>query len=306
MLDKASITNFSRGSFHDGPGIRTVVYFNGCSLNCKWCHNPETISHQDEILYVRSKCIKCGKCIEVCPKHHVVYNDDMLYIRAGCTKCGKCADVCPSGALNVASKGYDFDYIMKEIRKDIPYYNQSGGGVTFSGGECLLHIDLLEKLLKKCKEENIHTCIESAFHVPFEHAERAASYVDFIFADLKIPNSEKHKEFTGKGNELIIDNIRKISNIHNNITIRIPMIPAVNDEVSDIIDFARIINTFGEGIKGVELLKYNYLAESKYELMDKKYYKFGDRTQDNEKMDNLVEWMQKTLERDIPVYYRKG
>lgn len=301
---QATITNISRGSFHDGPGIRTVVYFLGCNMHCKWCHNPETISFKNEIAYVKSKCIHCAKCIEICPECHKILGNDMVFDRENCKNCGKCAENCPSGALSVSGEIYTPERLCKEIKKDKFYYSESGGGVTFSGGECLLQADFLKEVLKYCREENINTCIESAFFVPFENIEKVINEIDFVFADLKIPDREKHKEYTGQYNDKIIENIRKISNIHSNIVIRIPLIPSVNDSEEDMVKFADIINTFGKGIKGVELLKYNYLAESKYENLGKKYTAFSKSTQSEEHLNRLVTSMKRNLNKYIDVFYK--
>ncbi len=301
---QATITNISRGSFHDGPGIRTVVYFLGCSMHCKWCHNPETISFKNEIAYVKSKCIHCAKCIEVCPLCHKIDGENMIFLRENCKACGECADICPSGALSVSGEIYSPERLFKEIKKDKFYFTESGGGVTFSGGECLLQADFLKEVLKYCKAENINTCIESAFFVPFENIEKVIKDIDFIFADLKIPEREKHKEYTGQHNDMIIENIRKISEIHSNIIIRIPLIPTVNDTLEDMYKFGEIINTFSEGVKGVELLKYNYLAESKYENLGKEYTKFSENTQSDGHLNSLLKALKANLVRDIEVFYK--
>ena len=301
---QATVTNISRGSFHDGPGIRTVVYLNGCSMHCKWCHNPETISFKNEIAYVKSKCIHCAKCIEVCPDCHKIVGDNMVFIRENCKNCGKCADSCPSGALSVSGENYTPERLFKEIKKDKFYYSESGGGVTFSGGECLLQADFLKEVLKYCREENINTCIESVFFVPYENILKVIDDIDYIFADLKIPESEKHKEYTGQYNDKIIENIRNVSNIHRNIVIRIPLIPNVNDSAYDMLKFGSIINTLGEGVKGVELLKYNYLAESKYENLGKEYTKFSESTQSEDHLNTLVKALKESLIRDIDVFYK--
>ncbi|MBE6730513.1 MAG: glycyl-radical enzyme activating protein [Ruminococcaceae bacterium] len=304
MEYKANITNISRGSFHDGPGIRTVVYFGGCLLSCKWCHNPETLSFKSDVVYIKSKCIHCGRCVEICPQGHEIRGNDMYFNRVSCKKCGKCAELCPSGALTVTSKPYTPEKLFKEIKKDKFYFNQSCGGVTFSGGECLLQSDFLKEVLKYCREEKINTCIESAFFVPFENILKVINDIDFVFADLKIPDREKHKEYTGQYNDRIIENIRKTSEIHSNIIIRIPLIPGVNDSERDMADFARIINTFGCGVKGVELLKYNYLAESKYENLGKEYTKFSENTQSDGHLNSLVKALKESLIRDIAVFYK--
>lgn len=287
MYVKAPITNIARGSLHDGPGVRTVIYFKGCGLRCKWCHNPETLSHKKEILYVKSKCIHCGKCVDICPEHHKISGNDMIFLRESCTLCGKCVDNCPSLALSMCGEEKTVSEVFSEVKKDSHYYDVSGGGVTFSGGECLLHPEFLSELSKKCKENGIHTAIESAFFVPWENIEKVLPFIDLFFADLKIPDPEKHKKYIGQDNELIVKNIKKLSNKHNNIILRIPVIPGVNDSDEDIEGFSKIIKTFGKGINGIELLKYNNLAESKYDFAGREYIKFSEKSQTDEEMKKL-------------------
>ena len=283
----APVTNISRCSLHDGPGIRTVVYFKGCSLKCEWCHNPETQAFKKQILYAASKCIHCGKCIEICPEHHVIEGNDMHFLREGCSACGRCADACPSLALSMCGEGKTADELVDELKKDQHYYTLSGGGVTFSGGECLMYPEFVAEVAKKCRENAIHTAIESAFHVPWENVEAVLPVIDLFFADLKIPDPEKHRRFTGKDNVQIIENIRKLSERAENIILRIPVIPGVNDSAEDIDGFADIIKTFGKGITGVELLKYNNLAEAKYAIAGMEYTKFADNAQADEEMEKL-------------------
>lgn len=284
MSVTAPITNITRCSLHDGPGVRTVVYFKGCALRCKWCHNPETLSLKKEILYVNSKCIHCGKCLEICPEHHRISENNMIFSREGCTLCGKCVESCPSLALSMCGEEKTIDEVFSEIEKDSHYYSLSGGGVTFSGGECLLYPDFIAGLAKKCKERGIHTAVESALFVPWINVEKLAPFIDLFFADLKIPDSEKHRKFTGQDNRLIIDNITKLSKIHNDIILRIPVIPGVNDSDDDINSFSEIIKTFGKRIKEIELLKYNNLAESKYLFAGREYTKFANNSQTYQEM----------------------
>ena len=287
MFITADISNISRGSLHDGEGVRTVVYFKGCGMRCRWCHNPETFRNEKEILFNPQKCIRCGECIDVCPEHHRIVQGESEFLRDGCTKCGKCAELCPNGALWVCGEKMTVEQVYDEIVKDRHYYEESGGGITLSGGECLLQADFAAELLKRCKKENINTAIESAFFVPYEKVKKVLPYLDFVYADLKIPDSAKHKKYTGQGNELIIENIRRLSNEFDNIVIRIPLIPGVNDSVEDMEKFSEIIRSFGSGIKGVELLRYNYLAESKYASLGMRYESFGKEAQSEEQITKL-------------------
>ena len=280
----APITNISRGSLHDGPGVRTVVYFKGCGLKCKWCHNPETLKAKKQVIYIASKCIHCGKCVEICPKCHKIQGNDMMFLHEECIACGKCSDVCPSLALTLCGEDKTAQEIFGEIKKDQHYYRASGGGVTFSGGECLLHSQAVKEIAKMCKDENIHTAIESAFFVPWENIQNVLPFIDLFFADLKIPDPEKHRKFTGQDNRLIIENITKLSKEHSNIILRIPVIPGVNDSDDDIHAFAEITKKFGNGIKAIELLRYNNLAESKYKSVGTEYTKFADSSQTEEEM----------------------
>ena len=287
MSVTAPITNISRGSLHDGPGVRTVVYFKGCGLRCAWCHNPETLFAGKQILYAASKCIHCGRCVALCPAHHLVRKNEMVFLREGCTACGKCAEACPSQALTACLEEKTVDELWEDVRKDSHYFAVSGGGVTFSGGECLLHAEFVAQLAKKCKESGIATAVESAFFVPWENVESVLPQIDLFFADLKIPDPEKHRVYTGKDNHLILANIRKLSQRHDNVILRIPVIPGVNDAEEDILGFGRIIRSFGSGIRGVELLRYNYLAESKYDQLGKPYVRFADNKQTDGEMEAL-------------------
>lgn len=284
----AAISNISRCSVHDGPGVRTVVYFKGCALRCRWCHNPETLSADADILYAQVKCIHCGRCVAICPEHHKISGDDMLFLRDGCKKCGKCAASCPTGALSASGREYTVDEVLKEVRKDLHFYRATGGGVTLSGGECLLHSDFAAALLKRCQEEGIHTAIETALFVPWGNIKEILPYCDLFMTDFKIPDPEKHRRHTGQDNRLILENLTRLSSkAHGKVLLRIPLIPGVNDSLADMRSFAAMIDPFKEGLQGIELLKYNPLAEGKYQMAGMSYERFGEEPQTDECVEKL-------------------
>ena len=275
MKTAGIIFNITRGSLHDGDGIRTVVYFKGCPLRCAWCHNPESFSVAPDIFYHESKCISCGRCVSVCPEHHEIVGDRVIYQRDGCTKCGKCADVCPNEALLKCGGEYSVDDVLKIVLKDKRYYINSGGGVTISGGECFLQHEFLLAVLKALKSEQINTAVETAFDIGWDMIEPVIEYVDTFIIDIKHMDSAAHKLYTGSDNRQILANIKKLSHIHGDIWIRVPLIPGVNDGDANLIDTAEFVNTCGSGIKKIELLKYNNLANNKYIGLGRKRLREG-------------------------------
>ena len=279
------ITDISRCSLHDGPGVRTVVYFKGCALRCKWCHNPETLTVEKDMMFLSTKCIKCGRCLDICPQCHTVVNNEIQIDRSLCKRCGKCVEDCPSQALQMVGRHVTVEELMTEIRKDRHYYEMSGGGVTLSGGECLLQSEFVGTLLEKCKEEGIHTAIETALFVSWENVQRVLPYVDLVFADLKIAEDRKHREYTGQSNERILNNLQKLSEMDKRIILRIPLIPGVNDTPEEIGKLGEVIAKLGQGVQTVEILKYNYLAETKYTSIGLVWVDFGKETQSEEKLE---------------------
>lgn len=300
------IANIARMSLHDGPGVRTVVYFKGCGLRCRWCHNPETLSAAVQVLYAPVKCIHCGRCVAVCPAHHRIEGRDMVFDREGCTLCGRCATACPSGALSLCGETMTLDEVMAEIRKDAHFFQATGGGVTLSGGECLLQAEFAAALLSHCRDEGISTAIESALHVPWAQAARVLPYADLCFADLKIADPDKHRLYTGQDNRLILDNLRRLTREREQVIIRIPLIPGVNDSLEDMCAFAGVISTLGEGVQGVELLKYNNLAESKYHMAGLEYECFAEETQDDDTVQRLCNALQAHITNGCEVFYRRN
>ena len=252
----ATIFDIQRGSYVDGPGIRTTVFFKGCNLKCKWCHNPEGISKGIQKLFYKDKCGGCGKCARICP-----------YNQKDCTLCGKCVLYCPSYALEICGAEYTISELFEIIIKDKSYYESSNGGVTFSGGECMLQIDFLTEILKICKKANINTAVDTAGNVPYEYFEKIIPYTDTFLYDIKCISEDLHEKFTGVSNATIISNLKKLSkSFKGKIVVRIPLIGGFNDEDSEIFkikDFMLQIN-----VSNVEVLPYHKMGLHKYEALN--------------------------------------
>lgn len=250
---KAMLFDIQRGSYVDGPGIRTTVFFKGCNLNCKWCHNPESKSADRQMLFYSDKCTGCGKCVSVCPNKG-----------KKCELCGKCALFCPHDARKLCGREYGIEEVMRELLRDKCFYENSGGGVTFSGGECMLQIDFLSEILRECKTEGIHTAVDTAGNVPFSYFERILPFTDLFLYDIKAFSAEKHKEGTGADNARILENAKRLSG-KSKILFRIPVIGGFNDEETEMQKIADFLKDISH--EKVELLPYHALGEHKYRAL---------------------------------------
>ena len=247
-----NLFDIQRCSLVDGPGLRTTVFFKGCNLRCKWCHNPESQRMEKQLLFHENRCTGCGACRRVCP-------NGLL----SCDLCGKCADFCPEGAREIAGKEMPVEKVMKEILKDVPYYEGSGGGVTLSGGECMLQIDALEELLALCRENNIHTAVDTAGDVPFACFERILDKTSLFLYDMKCMDEALHIENTGVSNRRIKENLEKLSELcPEKLLIRIPVIPGVNTAPEEMAAMAAFLKRLK--ISNTELLPYHRMGEHKY------------------------------------------
>lgn len=251
----AIIFDIERNSYVDGPGIRTTVFFKGCNLRCAWCHNPESHKSAPQMMLHANKCTGCGKCKEVCPHGCET-----------CELCGICAIYCPHGAREISGKESTVEQVWDEIRKDRLFYEATGGGVTFSGGECMLQIEFLEAILKKCKENGIHTAVDTAGHVPFDRFERILPYTDLFLYDVKCLDRDKHKQYTGVDNDLILENLKRLLQGITPVWIRIPVIPTVNDTEEEMRAIKDFLDSCGTP-KRIELLPYHAMGEHKYEAL---------------------------------------
>lgn len=258
------IFDVQRFSLHDGPGIRTTVFFKGCPLRCLWCHNPEAISPEIELAFYSNKCINCNSCIPVCPSG-ALQNDNLKgkrYNREICQSCWRCVDACPGGALTLQGKIFQLEEILSQIVKDIPFYNRSGGGVTLSGGEPTFQFDFCLALLKACKEEGINTALDTSGFVPWKRLEELLPFVDTFLYDIKHMNSDEHKRLTGVPNETILENLVRLDRLGKSIEIRVPIIPGYNDSDENIRALSYFLGRLNS-VKRVKLLPYHKLGLSK-------------------------------------------
>lgn len=259
------VFDIKRYAIHDGPGIRIVVFLKGCNLNCAWCHNPEGIAAGQERMYAPSRCIGCGTCVSACPKDALTLTKEGIVTDSTlCDMCGTCAAVCPTKAIELSGTVQSVGQLLLEIEKEQVFFEQSGGGVTFSGGEPMLHTDFLVRLLEECRDRGIHTAVDTAGLVSREILLRVAECTDLFLYDLKLMDSDRHREWTGVPNEKILENLRTLAELGAKVVVRIPLVGDVNDDEENISQTARFLSGLpGEKI-GVNLLPYHKIAQTKY------------------------------------------
>jgi pyruvate formate lyase activating enzyme len=264
-----TIFNIQRYSIHDGSGIRTTVFLKGCPLSCFWCQNPESQKPEPEILLDRGRCTSCGKCAIVCPSDANSLVDKALKIdREKCKGCGQCVDVCSGQSRRLAGRRATVEEVMEEVLRDRKFYETSGGGVTLSGGEPTLQARFTLELLRQCKKEGLHTALDTCGHSPWEVMQGLLEYTDLVLYDLKCLDPAKHLKTTGKSNELIIDNARKIAR-SKEMWIRVPLIPGFNDTEEEVRALVKFIKK-ELGLTKIDLHRYNPLGEEKYARLDKR------------------------------------
>lgn len=271
-MQQGIVYNIQRYSIHDGPGIRTTVFLKGCPLNCWWCHNPESQSFKPEIMYNKDSCIVCGSCIQSC-------QEGAIKIAAGivvrsisrCKLCGNCVRSCLVGAQELVGREMTVDEIIKEVEKDIIFYDQSGGGVTLSGGEPLMQFRLLQRLIKKFHQRGINIAVDTCGYIAWDKLEKIASEIDIFLYDLKLMDSEKHRKYTGVGNEKILENLTKLAQKDSNYKIygRVPLIPGINDDRENIEGIGRLLVKLG--INDLNILPYHGIAYDKYKRLGIEY-----------------------------------
>lgn len=265
---KGVITEIERFSLRDGPGIRTTVFIKGCNMACKWCHNPETLQIRPQLMVYPEKCLGCGACVRACKSGARSIKDGRLrYDRALCTGCGACAGGCFTGALVLSGREMTVEQVMGEILQDRAYYENSGGGVTLSGGELTTQPEFAKALLEAIKAQGISTALETNMHAPWHIYESLLPLVDLVMFDIKIFDAAAHKKWTGVGNDRILKNAKRLAESGKDFLVRTPVIPGVNDAEEEIGNIAEFVGGLG-GAQYYELLLFNPLGESKYQALE--------------------------------------
>lgn len=263
-MNPCNIFQLQRLSVNDGEGIRTTVFFKGCHLRCSWCANPESWLFEPQLMFLPHKCVNCGRCVQICPHQACVQAaDGTVHFRsAHCRLCGACLQSCPAGARQQMGKSMTVEQVMREIKKDYLFYAESGGGVTFSGGEPYLHPQYLRQLARACHELGISTCTESCGCFDFAECRDIIAEMNQLFFDIKMMDPARHMKYTGHDNAEILRNIARSSAINNNIVVRVPVIRDVNDDENNMRRMCGFLRD-ATSIRRVELLSYHKLGVEK-------------------------------------------
>jgi len=284
-MNKPLVLNIQKYSIHDGAGIRTTVFFKGCPLACRWCHNPESQRYQRELLFHKDRCVGCGACADVCP-----HGAAMPLDREACRACGACVDACAHDAREWAGRTYEIRELVQAVEKDRMFYEQSGGGVTLSGGEVLAQdMDYITELARRLYEKGFSVDIDTCGHVPYERFQRVLPYTDTFLYDIKLMDPEAHKLYTGVDNRLILENLKRLSADGGKINIRLPLIEGVNASDAHIRAVIAFLKEENIRVCRVNLLKYHSTGSSKYGKLGRTYDETGMAVPDEA-------WLERTRE----------
>jgi pyruvate formate lyase activating enzyme len=287
------VFDIQRYSLHDGPGIRVLVFLKSCPLRCLWCSNPESQSNRVELIVDLQRCRGCGLCAEICPHRAISCEDDRYasYDAALCDLCGLCIQACPNRARRFVGWRMTVSQVMDEVVRDMPFSRRSGGGITLGGGEPTGQPEFAHDLLACCREQGMHTAVETCGSCGWPDLEDISTATDLFLYDIKVVDPAKHMQFTGVDNHLILDNLARLARIHNDIVVRYPLVPGFNDSADDIGDLLNLLKGV-HGLNKVEVLPYHRFGESKYAMLGREYPLKGLEVPSESEVKEIVEQIQ--------------
>ncbi|MCT8977212.1 choline TMA-lyase-activating enzyme [Clostridium sp. CX1] len=296
---KATIFNIQKYNMYDGDGVRTLVFFQGCPLRCKWCANPEGMIKKNRVMFKSDLCVDCGACASVCPasihtissktsKHEVNHDVD-------CIGCGKCKSACLKSAISIVGEVKTISELLEIVEEDRTFYEVSGGGVTLGGGEVLMQPEAASSLLMACKQAGINTAIETCGYAKLESVLKVAEFTDLFLFDIKHIDSDKHFQWTGVRNEQILENLKELLRRKYNVKIRMPLLKGVNDQKEDIEKVMELLKPYKDyrNFKGIDLLPYHKMGVNKYKQLGMEYPIKNDPSLTNEDLNKIEEWIRK-------------
>lgn len=292
-MAEGKIFNIQKYSIHDGPGIRTTVFLKGCPLHCQWCHNPESQGMMEQLMFYPDRCIGCRRCVAVCPHEAIQFSSaagSLSFQREKCWDCGACAGVCVSGARELAGRNISVEEVIAEVEKDRIFYDESGGGVTLSGGEPLMQPQFLRDLLEQCRKRDFHTTVETCGLANADLLKEISSRVDLFFYDLKLMDAARHEAYTGVGNGQILANLRLLADIQANVIVRIPVLPGINTDEENIRQSGEFVASL-KRVKEVHLLPYHKGGMEKYKRLGLSYRLPEMAPPENALMNKLADWL---------------
>ncbi|MEG0297384.1 MAG: choline TMA-lyase-activating enzyme [Clostridium sp.] len=294
---KARIFNIQKYNMYDGPGVRTIVFFQGCPLRCKWCANPEGLMKKYRVMFKSNLCEDCGECVDVCPSgiHTMnnLTNKHEVNTSINCIGCRKCTEVCTKSAINIVGEERKISELLEIIEEDRTFYEMSGGGVTLGGGEVLMQPEAARSLLMACKNAGINTAIETSGYATTENILKVAEYTDLFLFDIKHMNSDEHLKWTGVRNEQILENLNTLLQNKFNVQIRMPLLKGVNDYEENIRQAMEFLVPYKEyrNFKGIDLLPYHKMGVNKYNQLGTEYPVYGDPSLSNEDLDRIESYI---------------
>ena len=281
------VLNIMRFALHDGPGIRTTVFLKGCPLHCWWCHNPESQSPQLEVIHFEDRCIRSGDCVRACPHGALRLEEGrLLHDPARCEHCGECVIACPANARQMAGRWMSVPEVLAEVSKDRVFFEESGGGVTISGGEPLMQGTFVDSLLAGLRARRIPTVLDTCGMADPDLVARVSENVDLFFYDLKLMDPEKHRQYTGMGNDLILENLKRLAERKSAVVVRVPVVPGVNDDDANLDALVAFLKPLG--LRKIDLLPYHRMGSDKYHRLHLSYRMEGTVPPSDGRMESLA------------------